>query len=578
MFFWIEFGLAVLAIGLAYAVPNLGSRWFERAEQLFSRFAQRRALAVITVGLAALAARAALLPILPIPQAGVIDEFGYLLQADTFAHGRLTNPTHPLWIHFETFSTIWRPTYTAMYYPAQGMIMALGRVIAGHPFWGIWLSLGIMCAAICWMLQGWLPPGWALLGGFLAVIRLGTFSYWANSYFGGALAATGGALVLGALPRIKRSQRVRDAVLMGIGFALIGNTRPYEGVFLGLPVAGAMMVWLIGTKGPSLRSAAKRVLAPILLVFALTLCGMGYYFWRTTGKAWDTPYLVYLRTYHFGGANWGGRAYPWQPLEPAPVFHHAVFENTYRAVMRYYERQRTVTGTLADCSTLLVKLWDFYLGPVLTLPILLALATLPYGFSWRNISSSTRYLLLVCGGVITGSMLAGYFLPHYVAPIAPALLALVLQAMRHLRSQSGRAGAAGLLITRAVPTICLLMLALRIGAKPLHIPEPPRWLETGQPFWYALTPSNLERAATLAELRRRPGLQLAIVRYGPHHEDNNREWVYNEADIDRAKVVWARDMGPAKNKELVDYFRDRQVWLVEADETPPRVVPYSSSP
>ena len=86
-----------------------------------------------------------------------------------------------------------------------------------------------------------------------------------------------------------------------------------------------------------------------------------------------------------------------------------------------------------------------------------------------------------------------------------------------------------------------------------------------------------QRAAVLAELEQCPGLQLAIVRYLPCH-DFHDEWVFNRADIDTAKVVWARDMGPARNKELIDYFRDRHVWLVEADETPPRVLPYSASP
>src|SRR2546427_9276571 len=113
-----------------------------------------------------------------------------------------------------------------MFHPAQCLFIAAGQLIFGLPFWGVWLSAGLMCAAICWMLQAWLPPSWALLGGLLAVVRLGSFSYWANSYWGGAVPAIGGALVLGALPRIKRHQRVRDSLLMGFGLAILANSRP----------------------------------------------------------------------------------------------------------------------------------------------------------------------------------------------------------------------------------------------------------------------------------------------------------------------------------------------------------------
>ncbi len=179
------------------------------------------------MGLLALVLRAALLPILPIPEPAVHDEFGYLLAADTFAHGRLTNPTHPMWVHFETFSVIQRPTYQCFAQPAQGMILAAGKLIFGHPFWGAWLSVGVMCVSICWMLQAWLPESWALVGGLLVVLRFGVFGYWANSYWGGAAGAIGGALVLGALPRIKQLQRARDALLMGTGLAILVNSRPY---------------------------------------------------------------------------------------------------------------------------------------------------------------------------------------------------------------------------------------------------------------------------------------------------------------------------------------------------------------
>src|SRR2546421_2747931 len=204
----IEICLAAIAVALAYIAPNLGARWFERVQYLSLQLAGHRKLAVVTVGLAALAARLAVLPILPIPQPAAHDEFSHLLIADTFAHGRLANPTHPMWVHFETFHVIQKPTYASMYPPAQGLALAAGRALGGHPFVGVWLSMGVLCAAICWMLQGWLPPGWALAGGALAVLRFAIVNYWSSSYLGGTLAAAGGALALGALPRIQRAQRI----------------------------------------------------------------------------------------------------------------------------------------------------------------------------------------------------------------------------------------------------------------------------------------------------------------------------------------------------------------------------------
>ena len=568
MFFSIEFGLIALAVALAYASPDLGASWFERAEQLLKRLAQRQGLAVVMTGLAALALRAALLPILPIPEPACVDEFGYLLLADTFTHGRLTNPTHPMWVHFESMQIIWQPTYTSKFYPAQGAVMALGRVLLGHPFWGVWLSVGVMCAVICWMLQGWVPPGWALLGGILAVIRLGTFSYWANSYFGGSVTAIGGCLVLGAFPRVIRSVRLRDTLLMGLGFAIVATSRPYEGLFFGLAVAGGLIKWLVGKSGPRFWFAAGHVVAPLLVALILTGFAMSYYCWRTTGSPWNTPYLIYDRTY--------SRApqFPWQSIRTAPLESYRRFQEYFgEPVLGRYQTARTLLGFLALKLDVLITVDCFYLGPALTLPLLMALVAAPCGVSWKDVSPNTRFLILVCGAAIVGSMLPIFILPHYAAPVTGAILALVLQALRYIRSRP-----AGIFVSRAIPVICLLLLVLRAGAKPLHLPEPRRWLAGAAPTWCALVPNNLERAATLRRLQQCPGRQLAIVHYGPHHDILFNEWVYNPADIDGAKVLWARDMGPSRNKELIDYFRDRTVWLVEADDTPATVSPYRASP
>jgi len=63
------------------------------------------------------------------------------------------------------------------------------------------------------------------------------------------------------------------------------------------------------------------------------------------------------------------------------------------------------------------------------------------------------------------------------------------------------------------------------------------------------------------------------VRYAPNLS-NSGEWVYNKADIDNARVIWAREMDPAENRKLLNYFKDRRAWLlqVNADET--RLIPY----
>jgi len=141
-----------------------------------------------------------------------------------------------------------------------------------------------------------------------------------------------------------------------------------------------------------------------------------------------------------------------------------------------------------------------------------------------------------------------------------------------LRSWQWRGEPTGIFLTRAVPTICVVLFVLRIFAVPLHIPLP----KSHAPAWYEDGPREFGRARINAELSNLTGGQLVIVRYAPDH-NYFVEWVYNEADIDKSNVVWARDMGAAEDEQLIHYFANRRSWILEADENPPKLLPYDNS-
>lgn len=532
--------LAVLVLLTSFA-QRFADPWFKRIEDTGARLAQRKRTVVFGAALVSVAARLLLLPLAPVPIPWVHDEFSYLLAADTFAHGRLTNPPHQLWVFFETFHVLQWPTYASKYPPAQGTVLALGQLL-GSPWIGVLLSMAAMCAAVAWALQGWLPARWALLGTLIALLRVDLMSYWVDSYWGGAVAATGGALVIGALPRILRRRRLRDSVLLGVGAALLANSRPLEGLLFCLPVAFVLALRWLSRKSTGFQPDLASAIAPALFVVACAAAFMAYYNWRVTGNALLFPNVLYRRLY------WDVPVFVWQRATPPIVSAAHPFTGFFESwnqpgfFGRSFARQ-----TLTKCH----ESWSFFLGPALSIPFL----TLP----WLVFDRRVRLLMiqaLWCGSWL---LLVYWFEPHYAAPLTATVFAIVIQAIRHLRQWKLKGYRVGIFASRLI----VVLLLARVFLPGAEIVKAPRrgW--------------NLSRAQIVAQLEGTPQKHLVIVHYAPNH-DVNQEWVYNAAEIDAAKIVWAREIPGRDLKPLLDYYRDRKIWLLDADAARPQLEPYPS--
>jgi hypothetical protein len=531
---------------LAFALPLFGMAYIwpaaRAAGQMCRRLASRPLLSAALIGTLALASSAAISLSVAMPEPAIHDEFSYLLAADTFAHGRLTNPTHPMWMHFEAPHIFHVPTYMSKFHPAQGAVLAAGQVLFGHPIAGVWLSAGLACGALTWMLAGWMPGWWALAGGLLTLVHPLTI-WWGHSYWGGLVAAFGGALVLGAFPRILREPCTLYSMTLGVGLAILAFSRPYEGLLLSFPFVTALGVWLVRRGAPLARIALCRVVLPLAGVLAVVVGGMLYYNHRITGDALTLPYVVHDRAYM------SVSPFIVMRVRPVPIYRHEHLRQFFTEGV--YEPVRTLGGLAAWIRSWAGALASFYLRSLLIVPAIAVALPLERN-AWRYLA------ILSLGLFVVGLGMETYVMTHYTAPAAGLILLVALQAMRCVAGWRVRGIRLGQPLVRALWLLLIGILAL--GAwhivRSLH--------ETG---W------NYDRARMAARLADDGSRHLVIVRYGPNH-NLAEEWVYNAANIDAAPVVWAQEMDPTANARLLSYFKDRRAWLLEPDAAVVRLVPY----
>lgn len=452
------------------------------------------------------------------------DEFAYLLGADTFAEGRVTNARHPMSRHFEAIYVLTEPTYMSKYPPAQSVAIAIGLLLFGSPSAGVWLSGAAACIAVYWMMLGCFSRRWALYGALLGMTSHAVF-LWSQTFLGGNVALLGGAVALGSVFRIMRDARWFHSATLGAGFAILANSRPYEGLIFAVVLLAGLAVWALRTgiakHGLGL---VRRIAIPLAIVSAMNFAWSGYYNYRVTGDPLKMPYAAYTEKsesvplFIFTSAN--GVRSPNCLMES----HNMKYAKLYAAFL-------TPAGFVNQQAGRLLLFFMILVGIGSVVPFVL-------GFVF--LVRSRRFLLpaIVCASVL-GSALTTYYHPHYIAHALPTILVITVYGVifwrKWTRNRFWRCA------VYLIPVAQLLTIMLFVGkqfAAPINDETPRERIE--------------------AQLTASPGRHLVVVEDACIYDS----WIfrYNDANIDASRIVWARKLSGPEDSELRNYYSDRAQW------------------
>jgi hypothetical protein len=626
------FAATVPAFQPGHSILHDTSRFISRLRG----FATRQILAVATIGFVVILGCLGVAFFLHEPVPRIHDEFSYLLMADTFASGRIVNPPPLQPEFFDTFHVLTHPVYVSKYFPAQGMFLALGQKLTGHPAVGVWLSSAFACAATCWMLQSWASLRWGLLGGILMAFQLGIYSYWSQTYWGGMIAALGGALFFGAIRRLWCQFSWGSATWLAIGLIILANSRPLEGALAATPVVVLLVLRAFRERLWKTSGFWRSLVLPTASLLFLGGAAMALYNRAITGSAFKPPYTLHEEQYQ------ESPPFIFMPLRARLTYSSPWLEYYYHyQEMRLYALQRTPAQFARLMARKLATWWAFYCGVLLTAPLVLPgllrrgpvrlgqlgvfIALLLFGLAYNPTSTTLgvfidllalaqfallwitfddfweRLALGTIGLVLLETLFVKVAFPHYSAPIACLILFLQVQGLRRLWSHSAvtsqppqganraerrRAARAqakkqvpGQVIypwrglVLALPVVCLISLGVRVEARVTGWSEDPHGPDRES---LPMHDWSLRRAELEHWLEQQPEPQLVFVTYSARHRVAY-EWVFNHADLPNSHVIWARDLGAHENELLLHELSGRKVWSLKADAAAPQLVPYSEA-
>ncbi len=471
------------------------------------------------------------------------DEFSYLLGADTFASGHLANPPHALAKFFESPHILVRPVYASKYPPGQALVLALGQRVFGSPFYGVVLEGALMIFATSLAVTAWTSLTWGPVVAVILAFYMLPPMYWVNSYYGGCLAAAGGAFVLWAVALYRSNQTWPSGFAFGVGASILFLTRPFEGAVFTLAVLAAYGVaaWRRDDRNRSVQQFALAAAPPLLACLLWT----GVYDRAVTGNPLRLPYMLHDRQYNVSPSFWI------LPLREQPVY------STARLAAQHGNQ-----GWEADWYRLHQPWWKgISRGVFMSTLWISTLVAGEFGFivflfpfPFRD--PTFRRMAMVLAVFMVAISLEVWHMQHYAAPALAAvaiMTALWLEKVWTLRFRGLPAGA----------VIAVAFITFAAGSESIAA----RTAVAGhQP--------GANRTALIQRLAKLDRPQLVVVRYPADDWQVDQEWVYNGAAIDDQKVVLAHDFGAIENARLLAYYGGRQAWLVSVDDSGYRIEPY----
>jgi hypothetical protein len=483
--------------------------------------------------------RLSLSRVLPHPEAASPDELSYLLGADIFVSGHLAMPPHPYWRFFEMIHALSQPVYAPKYPPGQAAMLAIGKALVGDPFYGALLSVALLAGAMCWMLQAFVRPAWALLGGSAVALYFGAGHYWTESYWGGAVAALGAAVLIGACGRMRG---VSSGILFGTGVLILLCSRPYEG---GVLIGCACLTMLFRRMEWSAMIAAA-------LATCASLAMVAGYNHAVTGSALKMPYRLHMEQYSENEPFWFAAPLPKRTyVNPAIAAAYELYDYAMYKEMRDLPFVERLSRNLLTILTTIA--YDGGIGgllPLIFVPLLFRDSIV----CWFSAAAA----------LLTGSLLVEV-LPfmHYMAPflvVATALSFIAIDRLWRMRRVRAR--------DRMI-IVAILCAAVMFGPamRVIHA------IRGEKGALYHGSDFGQQRAAIAREILSHPGDHLVFVRWSPA-KPQTPPWVANGARIDAQRLVWAYDRG-SENRDLLEYFKGRHAWLLEDDDRGVRICPYN---